>query len=127
MKRHEAREKAFQTLFQIDINDIEPVIAINNILENEKNDAFLTYLVEGVINNKQSIDETISEHLENWSLSRLASVERTVLRIATFEILFAEDIPENVSINEAVELANKFGEEKSGKFVNGVLSKIIPS
>ncbi|MBU5466358.1 transcription antitermination factor NusB [Virgibacillus sp. MSJ-26] len=127
MKRHEAREKAFQTLFQIDINDIEPVIAINNILENDKNDAFLTYLVEGVINNKQSIDEAISEHLENWSLSRLASVERTVLRIATFEILCAEDIPENVSINEAVELANKFGEEKSGKFVNGVLSKIIPS
>src|SRR5699024_9544611 len=96
MKRHEAREKAFQTLFQIDINDIEPVIAINNILENEKNDSFLTYLVEGVINNKQSIDETISEHLENWSLSRLASVERTVLRIATFEILCTEDITENV-------------------------------
>src|SRR5699024_7699582 len=127
MKRHEAREKAFQTLFQIDINDIEPVIAINNILEYEKNDAFLTYLVEGVINNKQSIDKTISEHLENWSLPRLASVERTVLRIATFEIIYSEDIPENVSINEAVELANKYGEEKSGKFVNGVLSKIIPS
>src|SRR5690625_382625 len=127
MKRHEAREKDFQSIFEIDITDIEPFIAINNILENDKNDAFLTYLVEGVINNKQSIDEAISEHLENWSLSRLASVERTVLRIATFEILCAEDIPENVSINEAVELANKFGEEKSGKFVNGVLSKIIPS
>lgn len=127
MKRHEAREKAFQTLFQIDINEVEPAAAINNILEDEKNDAFLTYLVEGVIKNKRRIDQTISAHLENWTLSRLASVERTVLRIATYEIQFSEDIPKNVSINEAIELANKYGEEKSGKFVNGVLSKIISS
>jgi len=127
MKRHKAREKAFQTLFQIDMNEVEPTVAINHILENEKNDEFLTYLVEGVIDNKQSIDDTISKHLENWTLPRLASVERTLLRIATFEILYSEEIPENVSINEAVELANKYGEEKSGRFVNGVLSKILPS
>lgn len=127
MKRHEAREKAFQTLFQIDINELEPKVAITNILEDEENDVFLTFLVEGVMNHKQAIDKTITDHLENWTLSRLASVERTLLRIATFEIMYSEDIPENVSINEAVELANKYGEEKSGKFVNGVLSKIITS
>lgn len=125
MNRHEAREKAFQTLFQIDVNDVNPEEAINHILEDDEADSFLTYLVEGVIKHKEEIDNKISNRLENWSLTRIASVERTVLRIATLEILYADDIPVNVSINEAVELANTYGEEKSGQFVNGVLSKII--
>lgn len=125
MNRHEAREKAFQTLFQIDVNEVNPEEAINHILEDDVADSFLTYLVEGVIKNKEEIDRTISNRLENWSLNRIASVERTVLRIATLEIIYADDIPVNVSINEAVELANTYGEEKSGQFVNGVLSKII--
>lgn len=125
MNRHEAREKAFQTLFQIDVNEVNPEEAINHILEDDVADSFLTYLVEGVIKNKEEIDCTISNRLENWSLNRIASVERTVLRIATLEIIYADDIPVNVSINEAVELANTYGEEKSGQFVNGVLSKII--
>ena len=74
---------------------------------------------------KSSLDEIISTHLENWSLDRLAAVERTILRLATFEINHLEDIPLNVSINEAVELGNRFGDEKSGRFINGVLSNIV--
>ncbi|MEC5422292.1 transcription antitermination factor NusB [Virgibacillus sp. C22-A2] len=125
MNRHTAREKAFQVLFQLDINDNEPTTAIAEFLENEENNTFLTALVEGVAQYKTEIDNIITRNLENWSIHRIASVEKTILRIATYEINFLEDIPTNVSINEAVELANSYGDDKSGKFINGVLSKII--
>lgn len=124
MKRREAREKAFQFLFQIDINENEPNAAIREYLDEHGEDDFLKALITGVIEKKSDIDETISENLENWTLSRLASVERTVLRMATYELLYMDDIPPNVTINEAVELGNVFGDEKSGKFINGVLSQI---
>ncbi|WP_188453694.1 transcription antitermination factor NusB [Virgibacillus oceani] len=125
MNRHTAREKAFQILFQLDMNDINPGKAAEDYLETMEIDAFLKKLVDGVASHKIEIDNMISEHLENWSIQRIASVEKTILRIATYEIKYVEDIPANVSINEAVELAKTFGDEKSGKFVNGVLSKIV--
>ncbi|MBC5637169.1 transcription antitermination factor NusB [Ornithinibacillus sp. BX22] len=125
MKRHEAREKAFQILFQLDMLEEDIEITIQERLDEEKKDDFLQMLVLGVVKEKQAIDEIISSHLEKWSLQRLPSVEKTVLRIATYELKYMEDIPENVSINEAVNLAKMYGDEKSGKFVNGVLSKII--
>ncbi|MUK87169.1 transcription antitermination factor NusB [Ornithinibacillus sp. L9] len=125
MKRHAAREKAFQILFQLDINDTNPTELINELLDAEEQDEFLQSLVRGVFSHKNDIDQTISNHLENWTIQRLASVERTIVRIATYEINFLEDVPTNVSINEAIELAHRYGDEKSGKFVNGVLSKII--
>ncbi|WP_156290833.1 transcription antitermination factor NusB [Oceanobacillus salinisoli] len=125
MNRHTAREKAFQIIFQMDINEVEPKEAIQSTLETDKINDFLLSLVNGVTENKQKIDAILTEHLENWTLNRIASVERSILRIATYEIKFMDDIPNNVSINEAIELANKFGDEKSGKFINGVLSKII--
>lgn len=127
MRRQEAREKAFQVLFQMDMNDIHPQDALKNILDEQTNDTFLNGLVEGVIENKEKIDEHISKHLENWTINRIASVEKAILRISIFELLFLDDVPVNVSINEAIELAHKFGEEKSGKFINGVLSKVIDS
>ncbi|WP_249872004.1 transcription antitermination factor NusB [Oceanobacillus saliphilus] len=125
MKRHLAREKAFQILFQLDINDNDPQQAIEAFLETEKSDDFLKMLVEGVTEHKEKLDSIISENLENWTLNRIASVERTILRIATYELRYLEDIPNNVSINEAVELGNTYGDDKSGKFINGVLSKIL--
>src|SRR4051794_1749703 len=125
MNRHTAREKAFQILFQLDINDNDPQEAIKDFLENEEPDAFLKALVGGVFAHKTDIDSVISENLENWTLNRVASVERTILRMATFELRYMEDIPNNVSINEAVELGNTYGDDKSGKFINGVLSKIV--
>lgn len=125
MNRHTAREKAFQILFQLDINDNEPRTAIQDFLETEETDDFLTDLVEGVSENKNEIDTIIDEHLENWTLKRIAAVEKTILRIATFEVKFMDDIPVSVSINEAIELGNSYGDDKSGKFINGVLSKII--
>lgn len=125
MNRRTAREKAFQILFQLDINNNEPTQAIAEFLETEESDMFLTLLVEGVTTYKAEIDKIISQNLANWSLQRLASVEKTILRVATYEIHYLEEVPTNVSINEAIELGNMYGDEKSGKFINGVLSKII--
>jgi len=125
MNRSIAREKAMQVLFQLDVNNSEPAEAIQSFLGEEEGNYFLTGLVEGVTQNQGGIDAIIVKHLENWTIDRIAAVEKTILRIATYEIHYMEDIPESVSINEAVELAKKYGDEQSGKFVNGVLSKII--
>ncbi|WP_284140359.1 MULTISPECIES: transcription antitermination factor NusB [unclassified Virgibacillus] len=123
MNRRTAREKAFQVLFQLAMNETNTMGLISESLQKEEQDNFLTMLTEGVASNLKEIDQLISEHLEKWSFQRIAAVERTILRIAAYEIQFMEDIPFNVSINEAVELANKYGDDRSGKFVNGVLSK----
>lgn len=125
MKRSIAREKAMQILFQLEVNDVEPEQAIDHYLGETKKDDFLTTLVLGVEKQRDNIDEIIIQHLENWTLDRIASVERTILRLAVYEMNFIVDIPTSVSINEAVELAKKYADEQSGKFVNGVLSKII--
>lgn len=125
MNRRTSREKAMQVLFQLEINEVSPDQAIEDFIGLTNASDFLKQLVNGVTDNLLELDSIISENLENWSLDRLASVEKVVIRMATYEIKFIEDIPESVSINEAVELAKKFGDEKSGKFVNGVLSKII--
>lgn len=116
MSRSTAREEAFKILFQLNFDN-----------ENQHNhsDSFTMQLVKGTEENKDKIDQIIIKYLENWSFDRIATVEKTILRIATFEITFLDDIPHGVSINEAVELAHKYGDEKSGKFINGVLAKII--
>jgi len=125
MNRHQAREKAFQILFQLELNKQEIEEALKDISNEGASlqDPFLVKLAEGVTAKKEEIDTLISSHLENWSLDRVATAEKTILRIAAYEMTYMEDIPTNVSINEAVELANKYGDQKSGKFVNGVLSK----
>lgn len=123
MKRREAREQAFQILFQLDINEEEPQKALDDFLTSEQNDLFLKALTEGVITYKQKLDDAIAKNVENWSFSRIAIAEKTILRMAVFEIQYMDDIPIAVTINEAIELANKYGDEKSGKFINGILSK----
>lgn len=124
MNRHIAREKAMQILFQIDLTDhsLEEVVA--NFLEEHERDPFLMSIVEGVTEHIDELDHVISQHLENWTLDRIGSVEKSILRIATYEMLYRDDIPTSVSINEAVELAKTFSDDKAGPFVNGVLSKI---
>ncbi|WP_102345641.1 transcription antitermination factor NusB [Bacillus sp. Marseille-P3661] len=124
MKRRTAREKALQALFQIDMSQTEPNIAIENVLEGENGSPFLNDLVLGTINHLPEIDKLISDNLEKWSISRLGNIDRAILRISTYEMMFQVDIPHNVSINEAIELAKSFGDDESSKFINGVLSKI---
>ena len=124
MKRREAREKAIQTLFQLDNTELSIDEAIDYIIGNgEEVNSFYNQLVRGTIENKTVIDTALSANLENWSLNRLPKIERTVLRLAVFELLFGKDAPERVIMNEAIELCKTFGDEKSGRFVNGVLSK----
>ncbi|HLR71479.1 MAG TPA: transcription antitermination factor NusB [Pseudogracilibacillus sp.] len=118
MDRRTAREEAFKILFQQDINQNSQEI-------NKQLNDYIRSVVLGVIDKKNEIDQLISEHIHNWSYDRIALVEKTILRIAAYEITYMEDIPVGVSINEAVELAHTYGDEKSGQFVNGVLSNII--
>ncbi|KAA0966018.1 transcription antitermination factor NusB [Sporosarcina sp. ANT_H38] len=122
MKRREAREKAVQTLFQLDNSELSVDEAINYIIEEPVN-RFYEQLVRGTVQNKEAIDEVLKGKLEHWSLDRLPKIERTVLRIAVYELLFNEEVPHRVVLNEAIELCKVFGDEKSGRFVNGVLSK----
>lgn len=124
MKRRAAREKAFQLLFQLDMNEEQPKKALDEFLATKEHDIFLKTLVEGVLTYREELDEKIAAHLENWSFNRVATTEKTILRVAAFEMIHLDDIPTAVSINEAIELANKYGDEKSGKFINGILSKI---
>lgn len=122
MKRHEAREKALQTLFQLDGTELTVAEAIDHVMA-EENDNFYDLLVQGTHANMSQIDEKLKGHLENWSLERLPKVERTILRMAVFELSYMEDAPARVIMNEAIELSKTFGDEKSSRFVNGVLSK----
>ena len=85
---------------------------------------FSNFLVKGASKNLKSIDLVITKYATNWQIQRMATIDRNILRLATFELLFAEGIPPKVSINEAIEMAKKYGDRDSGKFVNGVLDRI---
>ncbi|PIC63288.1 transcription antitermination factor NusB [Sporosarcina sp. P13] len=122
MKRREAREKAIQTLFQLDNSDMTVDEAIGYIVDGQLN-SFYEQLVRGTAENLTEIDSEITNKLENWSMDRLPKIERTVLRLAVYELLHNEEVPNRVILNEAIELCKTFGDEKSGRFVNGVLSK----
>ncbi len=126
--RRKAREKALQILFQLDFNDAD----IEAILEEfwnghptgQKVRGFAERLVKGAFAHREDIDRMITSTLENWSIDRLASVDKAILRLATYELLHMPDVPPKVTINEAVEIAKSYGTDESGRFVNGVLDKI---
>ena len=132
MKRTEARQRALQALFQLDSTELTIEEAMQHALsvdeETEaKTNAFFEQLVRGTTENLEAIDASLNEKLENWTLARLPKIERTILRLSVYELKFANDAPSKVVLNEAIELCKLFGDEKSSKFVNGVLSKYIDS
>ena len=132
MKRTEARQRALQALFQLDSTELTIEEAMQHALsvddETEaKTNAFFEQLVRGTTENLEAIDASLNEKLENWTLARLPKIERTILRLSVYELKFANDAPNKVVLNEAIELCKLFGDEKSSKFVNGVLSKYIDS
>lgn len=86
---------------------------------------YVQELVEGAEDNKETIDELLAEYLKGWKIDRLSKVDREVLRLAAYEMIYRNDVPPKVVVNEAIELAKHFGTEESGKFVNGVLGKMI--
>lgn len=126
MKRRTARERAMQALYQMDITgELEPKVAVENTLdEGEETNEFLESLVVGFVENKEVIDEAIRQNLKKWKLERISIVDRSILRVAVYEMKYMEEIPRNVTINEAIEIAKTFGDEESRRFINGVLSNI---
>jgi N utilization substance protein B len=128
MKRRTAREKALQALFQIDISKAGSREAIAHVLEGQEHDQYLTHLVEGTLRHQEEIDGIITSHLEKWTIDRLAHVDRSLLRLAVFELNYCKDeVPANVVLDEAIEIAKIYGDDQSSRFINGVLSKIKQS
>ncbi|NIK12410.1 transcription antitermination factor NusB [Alkalibacillus sp. S2W] len=123
MSRKHSREKAFQVLFQIDINEEVKEENLMKVMDEDVS-PFASQIIKGVIDHKDEIDTIIDGYLENWSFSRIGAVEKALLRIAIYEMKYVEETPYKVAVNEAVELAKRFHDDQSGKFVNGVLSKL---
>lgn len=126
--RRDARESAVQILFQLDFNpgELDPVL-MSFWAEKKvpaKTRQFVEELVRGVLENRPKLDEAIEKCAQNWSLPRMAGVDRNVIRLAVYEMLCRSDIPHAVSINEAVSIAKNMGDVGSGRFVNGVLDRI---
>lgn len=135
--RRQAREIAVQSLYWIEMNEVSAEEAVHSVMEqlreleekdlkeDDKTLAFILALVKGVRERLDSIDEWISRSLRGWKLDRLSRVDKQILRMAVFEMIYYDETPPIVAVNEAVELAKAFGDEQSGKFVNGVLGKIL--
>jgi len=126
IKRHEEREFALQTLYACEFNDDpwQEQLARLEELSRIKVTDYVTKLISIYRENKTKFDQEIIKKLENWDFSRIAIIDKVILRMAIAEILFFEDIPPEVSINEAIELAKKFSTGQSGKFINGMLDAI---
>ena len=131
--RRQAREMALQVLFQLEYAaGLDPLTALNGFREavSAPEDAwrYAAHLLEGVQGQKTAVDELIQAHMAHWRLDRLALVDLNILRIAAFELRFGnEEVPAAVAINEAIEIAKKYGSSDSGKFVNGILDQIRKS
>jgi N utilization substance protein B len=129
MSRRSSREFALQGLFQIDVAKADIDDAIHHVLEQEGAEIdpiFVRDLVNGTRRHIEKIDEILSKHTTGWDLKRMANVDRNVLRLALYEMLFHVETPTSVVLDEAIDMAKAFSTPESGKFVNGVLAKIVP-
>lgn len=136
LTRREIREKALQSLFQLSANkDLPKEIAMQEAMLNNNDGseeveevaipAYLEQVVSGVMGQQTVIDNKIEAHLKNWSINRLAKTDLLVMRIAVYEMLFVDDVPNKVALNEALEVIKLYSDEKSRKFVNGILSNMV--
>ena len=129
MSRRLAREVALRVLFQVDVGRAHWASALERSLKevplSPQQQQFCAQLVEGTVTHLQEIDRILSRFAVDWTLERMANVDRNVLRMAVYEMLYLKDIPPSVTINEAVELAKKYGDAESGKFVNGILGNVV--
>ncbi len=129
MKRRTARECALQLLFQYDFTqrvpdkkDLQDFWSIR--MEPDDIRSFAEEIFYGTLEHLNEIDRTISSVAENWSMERMAAVDRNILRLATYELLYRPDIPAPVSINEAIEIAKRYASQDSPSFINGILDRI---
>jgi N utilization substance protein B len=129
-KRTQARECALQILYQYEMNP-EPMPEILKKFWSQQDETFseeirtfAEKLALGTVEHQAEIDKVLERYADNWELARMAMIDRNIMRFATYELLYLADVPPKVTLNEAVNLAKKFSQEESGKFVNGVLDKI---
>lgn len=131
MSRRDTRETAMKLLFQMSINKE----SVNEVIDNFKDSyeeelssidfSYVTMVMQGVQDNIVSIDEVIEKNLRNWKIDRIPKIDLAILRLAVYEIKYNEEVPQNVAINEAIELSKKYCDDKSSSFINGVLDSII--
>ena len=130
MNRKLSRDKTMELLFGMTLSKDTTEEAIEGFIENYEGDIKeidLTYVKQaliGIENNKEAIDTIITENLHNWKLERVSKVNLSILRLATYELLYDEQVPRAVVINEALEITRRYSDEKSVSFINGLLDKI---
>lgn len=132
MSRRELREQLFKLLFRIEFNDLEEMKEQCGLffedIDNPISEQGMTQIKEKydrIMDRLQEIDNQINEHAKGWTTDRMAKVDLTIIRLGVYEILYDETVPNGVAINEAVELAKKFGQDSSYSFVNGVLARFV--
>ncbi len=128
-KRTRARELALQFLYQLDLRGESLYPEAREFIAAEERDAettrFALRLVQGTHENRADIDQMVQAVAQNWNISRMAVVDRNVLRLATYELIHCPDVPPKVAINEAIELGKRYSTQNSGAFINGILDKIM--
>ena len=132
MGRHEQREQGFMLLFQVEFHEPEDMprqmrlfLEDNESIASQKDSDYIENRCMAICEKLSEIDKLINDNTEGWDTGRMGKVELTVLRLAVYEMRFDDDIPPRVAIDEAVELAKKYGQENSGGFVNAILAKIM--
>ncbi|MBF6348602.1 MULTISPECIES: transcription antitermination factor NusB [Nocardia] len=130
--RHKARRRAVDLLFEAEARDIDPADLADERIELAARDqavapvhAYTRTLVDGIAEDLDRVDGTIESYLHDWALSRLPAVDRAILRVAVWELLYATDVPPIVAVDEAVELAKELSTDDSPGFVNGVLGQVV--
>ena len=128
MSRRSARELCMKVLYEMEIkNEFDRKVLLNNeeyqLIKSDK-DSYIEHLIDAFLTNHQSVDEALEKHLTDWKLNRISKVDLSILRVAAVEILFIPEIDSNVSINEAIEITKSYSEEKSSKYINGVLDAL---
>jgi N utilization substance protein B len=126
--RRQSRELAMQALFYMDMRRDVSIELLDHFCAcfctSKKSRPFLIKLVNGVIDKRVQIDDLVEQFSQNWKISRMSCVDRNVMRIAVYEMLYCDDIPPKVSINEAIDIGKKFGTQESGAFINGIMDSI---
>lgn len=128
--RRKSREFALQLLYEMEMKGADPKSVLDRCEDraigdvSEEGRKFATDLLEGTFRNKKEIDDLIERHSLHWKLGRMAVVDRNILRLAVYELLYLHDVPTSVVLNEAIEIAKKFGTEDSSAFINGILDKV---
>ncbi len=128
MRRRKSREFALQVLYQLNITQQDASSALQqfeeHFLQKGEADEFLRRLVTGVLEHRLTLDHLIEQYSQHWQLDRINIIDRNILRMALFELLYCEEIPPKVTINEAIDLGKQYGSEESGSFINGILDRI---